>query len=110
MLAILQNVPKNDFDWEIWAFNNREHISEITQAIKAQHNVNLPEYQLYPINFNRFSEWLERKSQAHTDFNGVLGLQSSDLKEMDPKNEKQLSSWVYLQYQELFNASAELKI
>lgn len=110
MLAILQNVPKTPDDFEIWGFNNRSQIDLIRYAIQVEKGINLPQYQLYPIPLDRFPEWLERKSQAHTDFNGVLGLQSSDLRDVNIQDEKQLQAWIYLQYQELYSASAVLGI
>lgn len=109
-LVNLINTPKNPQDWEYWSWNNRDQINSINQAIQVQGNINLPEYDLYPINFDKFTEWLERKSQAHQDFNAVLGLQSSDLKDVNVKDEKQLQGWIFLGYQELYSASAALGI
>lgn len=109
-LVDLINVPKNNTDWENFSFANRDQITAIRQAILAQKGVNLTEYELYPINFDNFVEWLEKKQQSHEDFNAALGLQSSDIESVDPKDEKQLTAWIYLQYQELFSASSALKI
>lgn len=74
---------------------------------------NLTEYVLYPFDENNkedFQTFLENNSQAHDDFNSQLGLQSSDIEELDPKDEKALTSWIYTSYQELYSASAALKI
>jgi hypothetical protein len=109
-LSNLLNIPKNENEWDVFAFNNREQNTIIRQAILAQKNINLTEYQLYPIDFTHFDYWLEQNQQAHSDFNSALGLQSSDIEELDPKNDQQLQAWVYLQYQELFSASQALKI
>lgn len=109
-LVDLINVPKNQTDWELFAFANRDQIFAIRQAILARNGINLTEYELYPIDFNNFEAWLQRNQQSHEDFNSVLGLQSSDIESVDPKDEKQLAAWIYLQYQELFSASSVLGI
>ena len=109
-LADLLNIPHSIEDWNQFSFNNRNQITAIRQAIKAQKNINLTEYNIDPIDFNHFQDFLENNSQAHDDFNSVLGLQSSDIEELDPKDEKSLSSWIFTQYQELYSASAALKI
>lgn len=72
--------------------------------------VNLQDYQLYPVDFNKSQDWLDNVSQSMQDINAVLGLQSVDLEDVDLKDEKQLESWVNLLYQELFSASQELGI
>jgi hypothetical protein len=72
--------------------------------------VNLPELQLYPINFDRFTDFLENNQQSHDNFNSALGLQSSDIEELDPKDERKLNEWIYQNYQELNSACEKLKI
>lgn len=72
--------------------------------------VKLPEYQLYPIDFNHFRDFLEANSQSHDDFNSVLGLQSSDIEELDPKDERKLQEWIWQNFLELQSACEKLKI
>ncbi len=72
--------------------------------------VNLPVYELYPVDFNRSQDWLTNVSQSVSNINSVLGLQDVDLQDVDLKDEKQLESWVNLLYQELYSASAALNI
>lgn len=84
-----------------------------TAVAEVKPVINLTEYVLYPFdetNQEDFQTFLENNQQAHNDFNAVLGLQSSDIEELDPKNERQLQQWIFTQYQELFSASAALKI
>lgn len=109
-LVDLLNTPKNEAEWEIYSFSNREQVSEIRQAIKVQKNTILRDYVLYPINFDNIKFWLQNNQQAHLDFNAVLGLQGSDLQDVDIKEPNQLQSWVWINYQELFSASAALHI
>lgn len=110
MLANLINVPNSSESWEEFFFNNRQQLTEIRQAIMAQHNVNLTEYVLYPVSEENFQGFLQANQQTHEDFNSVLGLQSSDLETVDPKDAKQLQNWVFLNYQEIFSACSALKI
>lgn len=109
-LADLLNVPRTPEEWEFFSWNNKTQNTAIRQAIKAKNNINLTEYQLHPINFDRFKDFLEANQQAHDDFNSVLGLQSSDIEELDPKDEKKLEQWIFSNYSELRDASSVLKI
>lgn len=70
----------------------------------------LTDYVLYPVNQQGFQDFLQANQQAHNDFNSFLGLQSSDIEELDPKNDNQLRAWIYLNYQELFSACSTLGI
>lgn len=81
-----------------------------TAVAEVKPVVNLVEYQLYPIEFNRFNDFLQQNSQAHDDFNSVLGLQSSDIEELDPKDQNKLQEWIWLNYKELESACEQLKI
>jgi len=110
MLAKLLNIPRSQQDWAIWSFNNRDQIARIRGAIQAQFSQNLPDYQLDPINFANFELFLENNQQAHIDFNNVLGAQSSDLLELDPRDLRKLTPWIALNYQELFTASTRLGV
>lgn len=75
--------------------------------------VNLTEYILYPYdesNKEDFQTFLENNSQAHDDFNSELGLQSSDIEELDPKDQNKLQEWIYQNYKEVESACQALKI
>lgn len=109
-LVDLLNVPKDQSSWELWSFANKDIQTQIRQAIQTKKNINLQEYDLYPISFNDFEGWLFRNSQGHNDFNSALNLQSSDLTSVNIKDEKQLQIWIYLGYQELFSACSVLNI
>lgn len=75
--------------------------------------INLTVYQVYPVNLNdpqAVQTFLENNQQAHDDFNGALGLPGVDLEGVDIKDKKQLEAWTFLNYQELYDASAALEI
>jgi hypothetical protein len=81
-----------------------------TAVAQVKPVVNLTEYTLYPISADHFQDFLQNNSQAHDDFNSVLGLQSSDIEELDPKDQNKLQEWIYLNYQEIYSACQKLKI
>ena len=110
MLANCLSVPNNQAEWDIFSFNNRDEIDRINAAVLAQYQVSLPTYDVDPINFNDIYTFLLNNSQAHIAFNSVLGLQSQDLLGVDLKDIKQRSSWIFLNYQELYTAEAALQI
>jgi len=110
MLPSLLNTPKSPQDWEQFSFANRDILTQIRQAIQSQTGVNLTEYQVYPINFDAIKGFLEANQQSHSDFNAVLGAQSSDLQDVDVKDQKQLQVWINLNYLELQSACQILGI
>lgn len=85
-------------------------IGTATATATVGPTINLVEYQLYPVDFNHSTDWLDNVSQSMQDINSVLGLQSVDLEDVDLKDYSQLQSWVNLLYQELYSASAALGI
>jgi hypothetical protein len=109
-LVSLLNVPKNKDEWESWSWANKTILLKIRAAIQTKYNVNLTEYQIYPIDFNKFQDFLWNNSQYHNDFNSTLNLQSSDLTSVDIKNESQLQNWIYLNFHEIQNASNVLQV
>jgi hypothetical protein len=110
MLAALLNVPQTDADWSRWSFNNYDCLNQIRQAIDTQYGITLPEYQVEPIDFGDLDAFLSNNQQAHIDFTGVLGLQSSDLQHTDLRDNNQRQAWVFLNWMELNNACQKLKI
>lgn len=86
-----------------------EH-QKILQAIQAQTGTELIQYQLDPISFQNPTFFLEWHQQSHLDFDGVLGLQSNDLQDVDLKDDKQLQSFIYLNWIEHNAANQALGI
>jgi hypothetical protein len=94
---------------DIWSFDHAQNHLAIKQAIQRKLGVNLPQYVLDPIPQD-FQSWLALHQSAHSDMNGQLGLQSSDLTSLDFKDPQQLRAWFFLNYQEHFDANTALKI
>lgn len=110
MLAAVLNVPQSDTDWSRWSYNNWDCLNQIRQAISVQYGINLPDYQVEPIDFGDLDTWLSNNQQAHIDFTGVLGQQSNDLQHTDLRDPNQKQAWIFLNWMELFNACQKLKI
>lgn len=106
----LLNVPRTKSDWDTWSLNHMLEHQKILQAIQQQKGIALVQYQLDPINFENPTFFLELHQQSHLDFDGALGLQSSDLQDVDLKDEKQLQSFIYINWLEHNSANAALKI
>ena len=110
MLVKLLNVPTNEQEWDSWAFSHVNNHTLIKQAIQSQKGINLPVYPIFPIPLFSFTDWLQRNQRAHTDANGALGLQSTDLLGLDPRNEEQAEEWIYAHYKEHENLNQVLRI
>lgn len=110
MLAATLNVPNTETDWSIWSWANFDVLNQIRSAIQAQKNVTLQQYQVEPIDWGDIDTWLDNNQQAHTDFAGVLGIQTSDLLHTDLRDPNQRQAWVWLNYMELQAACQQLKI
>jgi len=110
MLPALENAPKTDQQWLEWAFDHRDSHNRIRAAIKKQYGYDLTDYQIEPINKNALTQFLQNNSQLHGDMNGILKLQSEDLEDANLQDEKELSAWIKIHYQEHVYAEAKLGI
>lgn len=99
-LVTLVKPPQTDAEWQIWSFAHRDQHQIIRQAILAQKNINLVEYQLYPIPFQDLTQWLVFNQESHDDINAVLGTQGTNLEQSDFTNPSQFAAWNYLHLRE----------
>lgn len=110
MLVVLLNMPRNVDDWNRWALHHRTSHDAIRFAVAQQKQINLPEYLLEPIALNEPKIFLQRNASAHSDMNGALGNQGSDLLDVDVTQERELQAWIYLHYLEHQTAEQRLGI
>jgi hypothetical protein len=110
MLPAIANTPQTNDEWTRWSFDHRDSHDRIRAAILKQNGVNLSDYQIDPINPNSTTDFLQNNSQLHGDMNGVLGLQSADLQDVDLGDQKQLQAWIQLHYLEHYYAETKLGI
>jgi hypothetical protein len=110
MLAALMNVPKTDAQWQQFSYDHRNSHDKIRAAIKKKFGTDLPDYQIEPINPDNIQQFLQNNASLHTDMNGILKSQSSDLLDVDITKPDQLDSWINLNYQEHENVEQLLGI
>ena len=108
MLPVPLEVPRDENGWNVWSFNHRDSCQRIRAAIIAKGGPPLVDYELFPAPQKDIKGWLQRLSQTHIDFNAVLGLQSSDLLDVNLTDDKQKEAWVNLVHQENFDAEQAL--
>lgn len=108
MISALLNVPSSKDEWDRWSWHHKDSHDRIRQAANTQYSVDLKEYLLDPINFERTQEWLARNTQSHNDMNAVLSLQGSDLEELDFSKPEEVKVWIWLHFLE--HQSAEVKL
>jgi hypothetical protein len=100
MLPFLENIPKTDSDWKLWAWHHRDSHDRIRAAIFRKQGSVLTDFQIEPINPNDMTSFLQNNTSLHDDMNSALGLQSTDLQDANLGNERELSSWIRLHWQE----------
>lgn len=110
MLAALLNVPQTEEQWRQFSYDHRNSHDKIRAAIQKKFGVNLTDYLVDPINPDNIKQFLQNNASLHTDMNGVLKSQSSDLLDVDLTKPGELDSWINLNYQEHQNAEQLLGI
>lgn len=110
MIAELLVVPSDQEEWARWSWHHRSDHEDIIAAIQAQKKIRLNEYQVEPIAWPQFAQWLESNAQMHFDMNQALQLQSSDLDELNPTDKAALTNWIYFHWLEHNTARQALGI
>lgn len=82
--------------------------SGATATATAAPDINLTDYVIYPVDSNHLKDFLENNQSLHSDMNAILGLQSSNLQDVDFSVENQKTAWFYSHYLE--HQSAEQKL
>jgi hypothetical protein len=94
LLAGLSINPRNPEAWELWVRDHRDSHDRIRQAILTDTGIKLTDYPIDPLTKQNLGDWLQYNSQLHAEMNGVLGLQSVDLLDVDFENEPQKIAWI----------------
>lgn len=110
MLAAIEAVPQSPDEWARFAFDHRNSHDRIRAAIGKATGANLLDYPIDPINPDNLANFLEFNSLLHDDMNSALKLISTDLQDVDMRDQKQLATWINLHYLEHYYAEAALKI
>lgn len=110
MLPALENIPHSPDTWNRWAFDHRDSHNRIRAAILKQFGSSLTDYQIDPIDPQNTTQFLQNNASLHGDMNSVLGLQSSDLEDVNLGDERELQSWIKIHYQEHLYAELKLQV
>lgn len=79
---------------ERWMFAHQVDHNQILQIVQAKFSTKLVQFQLYPFPEHDQNTWLQSNQLAHNDFNGLLGLDSSDLQSVDFKSDEVFLEWL----------------
>jgi hypothetical protein len=110
-VAALLNWPTGDNpDYNLWSFaNSGDHI-EITEAVLLQLNIRLNRYIVDPFPTSAMKNWFRAHQNLHDDMNSALGLQGSNLLDLDLQDQTEVQYWVQQHYQEHLAARSALRI
>jgi hypothetical protein len=100
MLIAILSVPRSEAEWATWSWHHRLSHDAIRQAIQAQKNINLVDYQVDPIAPQDITGFLQRDSQLHIEMTAAVGIASHDLQDVDFKDQNQLESWINVHWSE----------
>lgn len=109
-LADLYNVPSNDEERAQWSFAHMAHHRDINRRIYELVKIALPEYIIDPVNPSDSGEWEYQHQLMHDNQNGILGIEGQDLTGIDWKDQRTLASWIFLNSNEHYQASAILEV
>lgn len=87
----------------------QDHL-EILEAIQKAANIKLTQYLIDPWLDADKERILEAHQQYHNDFNGILGINGSDLSEVDFTKQNEVKAWVQINFQDHMNARSALGI
>jgi len=104
--------PTSEREQRDWDWSHRQHTELVRQAVQAQTkpSLNLPIYQLEPVDWAKPRYFLELNATSHQDINGALGLPGVDLETVDLTNPGQRDAWYELHYMEHQQWSFRLKV
>lgn len=107
MLAVLKDTPRDEKEWQRWAFHNKDQLDKIRGRILDTLGVKLVSYIVFPFSQDTFDFFLQNNQEEHRAFCQELNIPQSDLLNFDEQNP---SDWIYRNYQELWQASLKLGI
>ena len=110
MLASLFNIPSNKEQINEFSFANKDHHTQIAQALQRLYAVTLPVYLIDPIPLFSPGVWLYNHQAMHDAQNAVLGIQGNDFTDLDFDKPDQLSNWIWLHANEHAQAAKLLGI
>ena len=109
-LAAIANVPSTLEELNAWSFAHMAHHRDIIARIYQLQGLVLPEYSLDPIDPLNPTVWEYSHQAMHNDQNTVLGIQGNDLSSINWQDENELAAWIFLNFNEHYQAGAILEL
>lgn len=92
--------PPTERGFDEWTWQHFNHHQAIIQAANVKFGVSLTLNQIYPLNENDISTWLDNHQNMHYQMNQLCNVQSNDLGDVDFKDSKQAAAWFQIHWQE----------
>lgn len=89
-------------------FSHQRSHDAIVDKVQTLSGVPGIKYNMYPFNEGLQLRWMMDHQQAHNDFTGPLGLDSTDLQNVDLKDTEDFLKWLHDHWQEHLNADRAL--
>lgn len=100
-VADIANVPGDDANsLYTWSFAHMAHHRDVNRVILQQHGVQIPEFELDPIDPKDMGVFLYQHQLMHNAANAVLQVSGNDLLDVDWKNVTERTSWIFLNQNE----------
>ena len=90
LIGFPENTPGGKDEW---SFNNADDHTLVRDTIQRKDAVNLVQYPLYPLNWERWDTFAKTHQSAHNEINDLLGLPGTDLTGVDFNNPKRAEEW-----------------
>lgn len=107
MQAVLAEIPRDENSWSRWCFHHRTSHEAIIAKLRELGRP-LTYYIVEPINWAQPELFLQSNSEMHIDMTAAVGLQSTNLQDVDLKDERQLIAWIFLHAQDHRNVESAL--
>lgn len=83
---------------EEWFHAHLLHHQAIIDAVAQTKGIQMPLYNIYPVNEKHMDVWLPVHQQQHNDLAAYLGVPVQDLQGTDFKDRKKREAWFYSHY------------
>lgn len=94
LASVLYPPPTKD-GWNEWTWANYQHHQAIETGLRQVKGLSPTIYRLWPVREQEFEDWLEQHQQAHTLFTQALGINGSDLSQLDFNDKPKRDAWMY---------------
>lgn len=95
-LANIQSFANVD---DYWFNHYQDHVDIVQVVNRLIPGLNMWVYPMFPWSDSNKGQLLEQHFLSHTDLNTILGIDNSDLGDVDFGDEEKRGEWIYQNYQ-----------